>query len=106
MFEINKLPGSMDIGFTGEKNFRKIEIDMSAWMEDMPYGVPSIVHILPGDTAEDAYIAVTEFDRETNVLSWTITEADLGAIDGEGTARIWLEELAGILGYMTIEGRA
>ena len=90
MFEINKMPLSIDIGYTGEKNFRTIQIDMSAWMALMPDGVPSIIHIRPGEDASEAYVAATEFDE--NILSWTITDGDVGENGGEGTAQIWLEE--------------
>ena len=86
------MPSQIDIGFTGELMFRKVEIDMSAWMADMPEGVPSIVHIRPEETTEDAYIVATTF--ENNILTWEITNADLGSVEGVGTAQIWLEEEA------------
>ena len=92
MYKIGSLPHSIPIGYTGETNFRAIEIDMTAWIEKMPAGVPSIVHIRPGESKEEAYVAVTEFNPETNVLTWNITAADIGTLEGEGTAQIWLEE--------------
>lgn len=92
MYYIEKMPSQIDIGFTGELMFRKVEIDMSAWMEEMPEGVPSIVHIRPGETESDAYIAATTF--ENNILTWDITNSDLGSVEGVGTAQIWLEEEA------------
>ena len=92
MYYIENMPSQIDIGFTGELMFRKIEIDMSAWMADMPEGVPSIVHIRPEETTEDAYIVATTF--ENNILTWEITNADLGSVEGVGTAQIWLEEEA------------
>ena len=91
MYNIGKMPGSIDIGFTGETNFRKIEIDMTAWMNETPDGVPSIIHVRPGEADSDAYVAVTTFDSETNVLTWTITAADIGTREGEGDIQIWLE---------------
>ena len=91
MYKIGKLPGSIDIGFVGETAFRKIEIDMTEWMKDTPGGVPSIIHVRPGETKDDAYVAVTTFDTETNVLTWVITAADIGTLDGDGDAQIWLE---------------
>lgn len=90
MFEIDKMPSSIDIGYTGETCFRDIKIDMSAWMEKMPTGVPSIIHIRPWETKEDAYIAATTF--ADNILTWVITDADLGTQEGEGEMQIWLEE--------------
>jgi len=90
MYEINKMPSAIDIGFTGEKLFREIQIDMTKWMQQMPDGVPSIVHIRPGETEADAYIAATTF--EDNILTWQITNGDLGEIEGTGLMQIWLEE--------------
>ena len=92
MYQIGKIPGSIDIGYVGETAFRKIEIDMTEWMKDTPNGVPSIVHVRPGEEKTDAYVAVTEFDPETNVLTWVITASDIGTLDGDGDAQIWLEE--------------
>lgn len=90
MYQINNLPSQIEIGYIGEKNFRTIEIDMTAWMEQMPDGVPSIVHIRPTETAGDAYIASTTF--ADNILRWTISDGDLGEKEGYGIAQVWLEE--------------
>ena len=90
MYEITRLPSSIDIGYVGEKLFRIIEIDMTKWMEQMPDGVPSIVHIRPGETSENAYIASTIF--EDNILRWVVTTGDLGNKEGSGVAQVWLEE--------------
>ena len=96
MYKIGQMPKSLELGYIGENLFRTIEIDMSAWVEKLPGGVPSIIHIQPGKTVADAYIADTDFDEDTNVLSWTITDADLGTLDsenyGEGDIQIWMEE--------------
>ena len=89
MYDISHMPQSIEIGFTGETCFRKIEIDMSAWMAIMPDGVPSIVHIRPGETTAQAYIAATTF--EDNVLTWEVTAGDIGTVEGTGLAQIWLE---------------
>ena len=90
MYEINKMPSAIDIGFTGEKLFREIKIDMTKWMEQMPDGVPSIVCIRPGETEADAYIAATTFSD--NILTWAITAGDLGEIEGTGVMQVWLEK--------------
>ena len=90
MFNISKLPGSIDIGYVGETNFRTIEIDMTPWMESNPDGVPSIVCIRPKEKKADAYVAATTF--ENNVLRWTITAGDIGSHEGTGEIQIWLEE--------------
>ena len=90
MYKIDSMPNQIDIGYTGETQFRAIEIDMKKWMDIMPDGVPSIVHIRPGETPADAYIANTTF--EDNVLTWLVSAGDLGEIEGTGQAQIWLEE--------------
>ena len=90
MYKIGKMPQAVDIGYVGETNFRKLEIDMKEWMRLMPEGVPSIVCIRPGETKADAYVAVTTF--EDDVLTWRITAADIGTKEGEGEIQIWLEE--------------
>ena len=91
LYDISRLPSIIEIGYTGEEKFRKVQIDMSAWMAEMPNGVPSIVHIRPGETADDAYIAETTFAN--NILSWEITQNDLGAKEGTGLMQVWLEKV-------------
>lgn len=90
MYDISRMPNVIDIGFTGEESFRKVEIDMSAWMALMPDGTPSIVHIRPGEGMEDAYIAETTFTD--NILTWEITLNDLGSVEGVGSMQVWLEK--------------
>ena len=63
---------------------------MTGWLEQMPDGVPSIVHIRPYETPEDAYIAATTF--EDGILRWDVTSADLGPVEGAGTMQVWMEE--------------
>lgn len=92
MYKIGQMPGSIELGYIGENLFRPVEIDMTAWMQKCPAGVPSIIHIRPGETEDDAYIANTTFDSETNVLTWLVTDADLGTREGEGTVQVWIEE--------------
>lgn len=90
MYYIDSLPSMIEIGYTGEEKFRTVQIDMSAWMDLMPEGVPSIVHIRPGEGPGDAYIATTTF--ADNILSWEITANDMGAVEGAGIMQVWLEE--------------
>ena len=103
MYDIEHLPATIDIGFTGEQRFREVQIDMSAWMEDMPDGVPSIVHIRPGESEADAYLVVTTF--ENNILTWVIKENDLGQYEGAGSAQIWLEESTNQSGSLNVVKR-
>ena len=90
MYYIDKLPSVIEIGRVGEKNFREIEFDLSAWLADMPDGVPSLVVVRPWDSADDAYIAATTF--ESPVLTWKVSESDTGNKEGTGSIQIWLEE--------------
>jgi len=79
MYKISSLPQSVNIGFVGENKFRKLEVDMTDWIDDMPDGVPSIIYQAPGGTA--ATVATTFTD---GILSWEILEDDLGVQEGKG----------------------
>ena len=92
VYEIDKLPQVIDIGYVGEKNFRSVQFDLTSWMEIMPEGVPSVVFIRPGETEDDAYVVATTF--EENILTWTVVDSDV-AKDGTGIAQIFLEQLNG-----------
>ena len=91
MYDIMHLPGVIELGFTGENDFRPIEFDLRPWLQRMPDGVASIIHIRPGETASNAYVVATEF--EEGILTWTPCLADLGNNEGYGQAQIWLEEV-------------
>ena len=91
MYNIERLPGVIDIGKVGEKNFRTIEFDLSSWITEIPNGVPSLVVVRPGDSEDAAYIAATTF--ENNILTWIVSDSDT-ANDGAGTIQIWLEEFS------------
>ena len=88
MHDIEHLPGIFTLGYIGENEFRTIEIDMSAWLEKIPNGVASIVHIRPGESSGDAYLAITSF--EDGILRWPITMYDLGNYEGYGSMQISL----------------
>jgi len=90
MYDIMHLPQIIEIGKTGENQFRKIEIDMRPWLQVLPDGVASIVHILPGQTADDAYVATTAF--EDGILTWIPGAGDLGTVEGYGQMEVWLED--------------
>ena len=88
MYNIERLPQSLDIGFTGEKDFRKIEIDMSAWAELIPQGVPKIYNIAPSASS----INYSSFTYIDNILVWNISEADLGTYEGIGLCQFELSD--------------
>lgn len=89
MYSIDKLPSVIEIGRAGEKNFREVEFDLSAWMVEMPAGVPSLIVNRPGESEDAAYIAGTTF--ADNILTWTVTDSDTAFV-GTGNIQIWLEE--------------
>ena len=86
MHDIEHLPGIFTLGYLGENEFRTIQIDLTPWLEIIPDGIASIVHIRPGETSDDAYVAATTF--EDGILSWQILAEDLGEHDGYGTMQI------------------
>lgn len=89
MYNIMHMPSVIPLGITGEKGFRQIQIDMRPWMIIVPGGVPSIVHIRPGETAQDAYVAATTFEH--GILTWEPSAGDLGTIEGYGMMEVWME---------------
>lgn len=90
MYNVMHLPGVIEIGVTGENQFRRLEFDMRPWLEVLPGGVGSIVHIRPGETGDDAYVAATTM--EDGILTWELTAGDVGEVEGYGQMEIWLED--------------
>lgn len=80
MYDISKLPNAIDIGYVGENAFRSVEVDMTAWEEQLPGGTPAAICQLPG--SDDPYRPTVVY--EDNILKLVITESDLGEIEGEG----------------------
>lgn len=93
MYDIMHMPGVIEIGRTGENDFRKLEFDLRPWLQILPNGVASIIHIRPGETSADSYICATTF--EDGILTWKPVNADLGQVEGYGQMEIWLEEEVG-----------
>ena len=90
MYDADSLPRFITIGFTGEKDFREVEIDMTKWMAGIPEGVPAIVYVKPETT--DAYRPAVTF--ENNIMRWLVSESDLGAVGGVGKAQLELKSTA------------
>ena len=86
MYAIDHMPSVIEIGHVGENAVKPIEIDMTAWLKTMPDGVSSILCIRPGETDDDAYIAVTVMND--NVLKWTPLASDIGSVEGYGEIQI------------------
>ena len=72
MLQINTLD-KLHLGIKGENKATTIRIDMSAWAEEYPDAVFSVV-FQPHDSTL-VYPMVTNYDSETKVLSWVITSA-------------------------------
>ena len=85
MYEIERLPQNIDIGYTGEQDFRTIEIDMSAWVAKVPDGQPILMHIRPGES--EPY--PVEITFEDNILTWSVSDEDLGTKEGTGLLQVW-----------------
>lgn len=90
MYDIGNMPGIIEIGYTGENDFRELEFDMRPWLQILPDGVASIIHVRPGETAQNAYVAVTTM--ENGILKWKPSVSDVGTVEGYGQMQIWLEE--------------
>ena len=86
MYDIAHMPSSIDIGYTGEKAFREIAVDMTAWEDRITGGTAKIVHVLPGSTAL-TYPTVT---YANHVLRWKPASSDLGSVEGSGLMQIVL----------------
>lgn len=85
MYEIERLPQSIDIGFTGEMDFRTVQIDMSEWVAKMPEGQPTLMHIRPGES--EPY--PVEITFEDNIVTWSVSDEDLGTREGTGLLQVW-----------------
>lgn len=101
--EINHMPRELPIGYVGETDFRTFEINMQAWLKEIPDGQASIICIRPQETEEEAYITMSTMD-ENGILYWTPTEADLGVHEGYGEIQIWLEKV--VEGTTTKRGKS
>lgn len=85
MYEIGKMPASIDIGYTGEQEFRTVQIDMSEWVAKVPNGTPILMYIRPGES-EPYPVEITYAD---NIITWSVTDGDLGTVGGTGLLQVW-----------------
>ena len=104
MYDIDSLPGLIELGHLNEKGVCEIEFDVTAWLTDYPLGVLNITYIRPGET--DVYpvdmtgvsiaaptsgnLALTLAD-EVYTLTWTVSDA-VTAIAGAGSIVAQLTE--------------
>lgn len=92
MYHVNHMPRVVELGTIGDNHFKTIQIDLTPWLRAIPRGVASIIHIRPGETEDDAYIAAT--DVVNGILMWEPAAGDLGSTEGYGSMQIWLEDAA------------
>lgn len=85
MYEIGKMPASIDIGYTGEQEFRTVQIDMSEWVAKVPGATPILMYIRPGES--EPY--PVEITYEDYIITWSVTDGDLGTKEGTGLLQVW-----------------
>lgn len=78
---------AVPLGIQGENETLVYTADVSDWLAAWPLGVIALV-LQPPD-GSDVYMGNTSLDRETGVLSWTVTEFDTAIVGyGKGELRI------------------
>lgn len=78
---------AVPLGVQGDNESRVYTADVSDWLEAWPLGVIALV--LQAPDGSEAYMGDTSLDRETGVVSWTITEFDTSVVGyGKGELRL------------------
>ena len=94
MYDIDILPGLIELGHLNEKGVCEIEFDVTDWLTDYPAGVLSITYIRPGETTvypvAAGDLAVSTAD-DADILTWTVSNV-VTAIAGSGSIVITLTE--------------
>lgn len=94
-FEIGKVT-RLRLGYVGEHVARKIEIDVSAWLDKWP---DALIHMtVKRPNEDDLYIPAT--DIKNGMLVWEILQSDI-AIGGVGVAQIRALDRASGACYMS-----
>ena len=92
MYNIDSLPGLIELGHLNEKGVCEIEFDVTDWLEAYPLGVLSITYIRPGETtvypADGLSVGTVD---DADILTWTVSNA-VTAIAGSGSVVITLTE--------------
>ena len=92
MYDIDNLPGLIELGHLNEKGVCEIEFDVTDWLEAYPLGVLSITYIRPGETtvypADGLSVGTVD---DADILTWTVSNA-VTAIAGSGSVVITLTE--------------
>lgn len=93
MYEIDKI-NFLQIGVQGENIARKIEIDMTKWVEELEEdGVSGYTFglIFKPYNDPDKYPMVTTYDNETHVLTWRVSSAAT-QVSGVGYTEVRAQE--------------
>ena len=104
MYDIDILPGLIELGHLNEKGVCEIEFDVTDWLADYDEGVLNITYIRPGETkvypvdmtgvsiaAPTSGNLALALDDEVYILTWTVSNA-VTAIAGSGSVVITLTE--------------
>lgn len=92
MYDIDNLPGYLEIGHLNEKGVCEVEFDVSAWVALYPAGTFSITYIRPTETTVYP-VAAGDISTATalgvTTLTWAISDA-VTAIAGAGSMVVQL----------------
>lgn len=104
MYDIDSLPGLIELGHLNEKGVCEVEFDVTGWLTDYPTGVLSVTYIRPTETTvypvdvtgvsiaapTSGNLALALAD-EVYTLAWTVSDA-VTAIFGSGSVVVELTE--------------
>jgi hypothetical protein len=104
VYDIDNLPGLIELGHLDEKGVCKVEFDVTDWLTAYDEGVLNITYIRPGETTvypvdmtgasiaapTSGNLALTLAD-EVYTLTWTVSDA-VTAIAGSGSVVVELTE--------------
>lgn len=82
MINVARPPIEIAIGFTGESDFRRVEFDVSLWVDEYPDGEISIYFERP-----DGVTYAVEAPRVGAVMTWLVSETDV-AVAGVGKVEL------------------
>ena len=83
---------AVPLGIQGENGVLVYTADVSDWLERWPTGVVALV--LQAPDRSDPYIANTALDRETGIITWTVTNFDTAIVGyGFGELRLVDDEI-------------
>ena len=85
MYEINKLPPAITLGYQGESLARTIEVDCADWLETYPSGTMAATILLPGYGG----VAPLPVDMDGTVMSIPVTRG-MTAKAGRGSINLRL----------------